>query len=76
MIVGKLSNSKVGKVMSKLYIQGQTIGIVGGGHLARMLTLTAHKLGLKVAILDPSNTVKRPLLRTGIFKESIIMKYI
>lgn len=53
MIVGKLSNSKVGKVMSKLYIQGQTIGIVGGGHLARMLTLTAHKLGLKVAILDP-----------------------
>lgn len=53
MIVDKLSNSKVGKVMSKLYIQDQTIGIVGGGHLARMLTLTAHKLGLKVAILDP-----------------------
>ncbi len=32
----------------------QTIGIVGGGQLGRMLTDAAHKLGFKVAVLDPT----------------------
>ena len=32
---------------------GQTIGIVGGGQLGRMLALTARRLGYRLAILDP-----------------------
>lgn len=32
----------------------QTIGIVGGGQLGRMLTQAAHKLGFRVIILDPT----------------------
>jgi phosphoribosylaminoimidazole carboxylase PurK protein len=33
----------------------QTIGIVGGGQLGRMLTLAALPLGFKVVVLDPSD---------------------
>jgi len=32
---------------------GQTIGIVGGGQLGRMLALTARRMGYRIAILDP-----------------------
>jgi phosphoribosylaminoimidazole carboxylase PurK protein len=32
----------------------QTIGIVGGGQLGRMLTDAAHQLGFKVTVLDPT----------------------
>ncbi|WP_199266486.1 5-(carboxyamino)imidazole ribonucleotide synthase [Antarcticirhabdus aurantiaca] len=32
---------------------GSTIGIVGGGQLARMLAMAAARLGYRVAILDP-----------------------
>ena len=32
---------------------GQTIGIVGGGQLGRMLALTARRMGYQIAILDP-----------------------
>lgn len=35
---------------------GQTIGIVGGGQLGRMLALTARRMGYRIAILDPENT--------------------
>ncbi|MGX7058614.1 5-(carboxyamino)imidazole ribonucleotide synthase [Vagococcus humatus] len=38
--------------MAKLFIPGQTIGIIGGGHIARMLTLAAKTLGFHVGILD------------------------
>ena len=34
-------------------IPGDTLGIVGGGQLGRMLALAAGRLGLDVAILDP-----------------------
>jgi len=33
---------------------GQTLGILGGGQLGRMLALAAARLGLDVAILDPA----------------------
>jgi 5-(carboxyamino)imidazole ribonucleotide synthase len=37
------------------YMEGQqTIGIVGGGQLGRMLTLAALPLGFKVVVLNPS----------------------
>lgn len=32
---------------------GKTIGIVGGGNIARLLTLSAKKLGYNVGVLDP-----------------------
>ncbi|HBZ84468.1 MAG TPA: phosphoribosylaminoimidazole carboxylase, partial [Verrucomicrobia subdivision 6 bacterium] len=35
---------------------GQTIGIVGGGQLGRMLALTARRMGYRIAILDPDPT--------------------
>lgn len=39
--------------LSELFIPGQTIGIIGGGHLARLLTLSAKSIGFHVGILDP-----------------------
>ncbi|MGX6961584.1 ATP-grasp domain-containing protein [Vagococcus xieshaowenii] len=43
--------------MGKLLIPGQTIGIIGGGNISRMLCLSAKKLGMKVGIIDhnPNN---------------------
>ncbi len=32
---------------------GDTIGIVGGGQLGRMLALAAARLGFTIAVLDP-----------------------
>lgn len=32
----------------------KTIGIIGGGQLGKMLAMSAHQLGFKVATLDPS----------------------
>lgn len=39
--------------LSDLVIPGQTIGIVGGGQLGRMMSLAAKSMGFKVGILDP-----------------------
>ncbi len=39
--------------LSELFIPGQTIGIIGGGHLARLLTLSAKSIGFHVGILAP-----------------------
>lgn len=33
---------------------GQTIGIIGGGQLGRMMALAAKEAGFKIAVLDPS----------------------
>lgn len=33
---------------------GSTIGIVGGGQLGRMMTLSAKKMGFRVGVLDPT----------------------
>ena len=32
---------------------GRTIGIIGGGQLARMLALEARRMGYRIAVLDP-----------------------
>lgn len=37
-------------------ILGKTLGIVGGGQLAKMLTLSAHEMGLKVAIYSENKS--------------------
>lgn len=34
-------------------MDGRTIGILGGGQLGRMMGLVAHRIGLRLAILDP-----------------------
>ncbi|MFK4998492.1 hypothetical protein ACI2OX_17690 [Bacillus sp. N9] len=41
--------------MSKTFIQpGQTIGIIGGGQLGRMMTFSAKEAGFRVIILEPA----------------------
>lgn len=37
----------------KPLMPGSTIGIVGGGQLGRMMTLSAKKMGFRVGVLDP-----------------------
>ena len=39
--------------MSDWIQPGKTIGIIGGGSVARLLALSAKKMGYKVGILDP-----------------------
>lgn len=40
--------------MSKVIYPGQTIGIIGGGQLGRMMALAAKEAGFRVAVLDPA----------------------
>ncbi|MBB5325184.1 5-(carboxyamino)imidazole ribonucleotide synthase [Anoxybacillus tepidamans] len=37
----------------KTIIPGQTIGIIGGGQLGRMMAISAKEMGFRVAVLDP-----------------------
>ncbi|MFC0234621.1 5-(carboxyamino)imidazole ribonucleotide synthase [Vagococcus entomophilus] len=39
--------------MSEMILPGQTIGIIGGGQLGKMLCLSAKKMGFEVGVLDP-----------------------
>ncbi|MGE7949899.1 5-(carboxyamino)imidazole ribonucleotide synthase [Lysinibacillus sp. NPDC093688] len=39
--------------MTKIIYPGQTIGIIGGGQLGRMMALAAKEAGFKVAVLEP-----------------------
>ncbi|WP_088044186.1 5-(carboxyamino)imidazole ribonucleotide synthase [Bacillus sp. EAC] len=38
----------------KVILPGQTIGIIGGGQLGRMMALSAREMGYKIAVLDPT----------------------
>lgn len=40
--------------MSKIIFPGQTIGIIGGGQLGRMMAMAAKEAGFKIAVLEPS----------------------
>ena len=40
--------------MSKVIYPGQTIGIIGGGQLGRMMALAAKEAGFKIAVLEPT----------------------
>ena len=40
--------------MTKLIYPGQTIGIIGGGQLGRMMALAAKEAGYKIAVLEPA----------------------
>nr|WP_230199496.1 5-(carboxyamino)imidazole ribonucleotide synthase [Bacillus testis] len=40
--------------LHKAILPGQTIGIIGGGQLGRMLALAAKNAGYKIAVLDPT----------------------
>ncbi|MCO7124557.1 5-(carboxyamino)imidazole ribonucleotide synthase [Sporolactobacillus shoreicorticis] len=37
----------------KMILPGQTIGILGGGQLGRMMALSAKQMGYRIAVLDP-----------------------
>lgn len=38
----------------KVILPGQTIGIIGGGQLGRMMALSAKEMGYKIAVVDPT----------------------
>ncbi|MGG0720130.1 5-(carboxyamino)imidazole ribonucleotide synthase [Robertmurraya massiliosenegalensis] len=40
--------------LSKTILPGQTIGIIGGGQLGRMMALAAKEKGYRIAVLDPT----------------------
>ncbi|MCL6587636.1 MAG: 5-(carboxyamino)imidazole ribonucleotide synthase [Anoxybacillus sp.] len=40
--------------LSKTIVPGQTIGIIGGGQLGRMMAIAAKEMGFFVAVLDPT----------------------
>lgn len=40
--------------MTKVIYPGQTIGIIGGGQLGRMMAIAAKEAGFKIAVLDPA----------------------
>lgn len=40
---------------SKTILPAQTIGIIGGGQLGRMMALSARAMGYRIAVLDPSS---------------------
>ncbi|WP_028401220.1 5-(carboxyamino)imidazole ribonucleotide synthase [Ectobacillus panaciterrae] len=40
--------------MKRVILPGQTIGIIGGGQLGRMMALAAREMGYKIAVLDPA----------------------
>lgn len=40
--------------MSKRILPGQTIGIIGGGQLGRMMAIAAKEMGYRVAVLEPT----------------------
>lgn len=40
--------------MRKIILPGQTIGIIGGGQLGRMMAMAAKEAGFKIAVLDPA----------------------
>jgi 5-(carboxyamino)imidazole ribonucleotide synthase len=40
--------------LSKVILPGQTIGIIGGGQLGKMMALSAKGMGFRVIVLDPT----------------------
>ncbi|MGN7478288.1 5-(carboxyamino)imidazole ribonucleotide synthase [Solibacillus silvestris] len=40
--------------MTKMIYPGQTIGIIGGGQLGRMMAVAAREAGFKIAVLEPT----------------------
>ena len=40
--------------MTKIIYPGQTIGIIGGGQLGRMMAVAAKEAGFKIAVLEPT----------------------
>lgn len=39
--------------LTKKILPGQTIGIIGGGQLGKMMTISAKEMGYRIVILDP-----------------------
>jgi len=40
--------------MTKKILPGQTIGIIGGGQLGRMMAISAREMGYNIAVLEPT----------------------
>ncbi|WP_078550272.1 5-(carboxyamino)imidazole ribonucleotide synthase [Litchfieldia alkalitelluris] len=57
--------------MSNQLLPGKTIGIIGGGQLGRMMTISAKEMGYNVVVLDP--TPNSPCGQVA--DEQIVAKY-
>ena len=42
--------------LNKVILPGQTIGIIGGGQLGRMMAIAAKAAGFKIAVLEPTTS--------------------
>lgn len=47
---------QVDKHTNTASMDGRTVGVLGGGQLGRMMAEAGHRLGVKVAVLDPLGT--------------------
>ena len=56
-------------------MEKRTVGIVGGGQLGRMMAEAAHRIGVKVAVLDPlgANSPAGQLVAPGLAVEGACM---
>ncbi len=59
------------KSLSNQLLPGKTIGIIGGGQLGRMMTISAKEMGYNVVVLDP--TPNSPCGQVA--DEQIVAKY-
>jgi 5-(carboxyamino)imidazole ribonucleotide synthase len=49
-----LPSKAVASLFRESILPGDTIGIIGGGQLGRMMALTAKAMGYRIAVLDPN----------------------
>lgn len=52
--IKKPQSKAVMNLSNKVILPGQTIGIIGGGQLGRMMALAAKPMGYRIAVLDPN----------------------
>ena len=53
MNVGGYKDKYTQKQMSHTCMSSKTVGVLGGGQLARMMAFAAHRMGIKLITLDP-----------------------
>ncbi len=58
---------------NKILRPGDTIGILGGGQLGRMMAVAAKHMGYRIAVLDPAEDCPCARLPIIIFKLNMMI---